>query len=256
MNSISIQVENITVDYNGVIALRDANLKVLAGSICGLVGVNGSGKSTLFKAIMGFVTPTKGRVTIAGLPVGAAQKRGLVAYVPQAEEVDWNFPVSVWDVTLMGRYGYMNRLRIPRPIDNQIATEALRRVNMLDYRDRQIGELSGGQRKRAFLARALAQEAKIMLLDEPFTGVDATTQETIINLMTALRSEGHTILISTHDLASIETFCDHVALVNRTVLAYGRTQDVFTEQNVARAFGGVISNLIFKHSQAKGEAAS
>jgi manganese transport system ATP-binding protein len=256
MNSISIQVENITVDYNGVIALRDANLKVLPGSICGLVGVNGSGKSTLFKAIMGFVTPAKGRVTIAGLPVGTAQKRGLVAYVPQAEEVDWNFPVSVWDVALMGRYGYMNRLRIPRPLDKQIATDALKRVNMLDYRDRQIGELSGGQRKRAFLARALAQEARIMLLDEPFTGVDATTQETIIALMTALRSEGHTILISTHDLASIETFCDHVALVNRTVLAYGRTQDVFTEQNVARAFGGVISNLIFKHSQAKGEAAS
>jgi ABC-type Mn2+/Zn2+ transport system ATPase subunit len=255
-NKVTIQVENITVDYNGIIALYDANLKVNAGSICALVGVNGSGKSTLFKAIMGFLTPSSGRVVIDGLPIKQAQKAGRVAYVPQAEEVDWQFPVSVWDVTMMGRYGYMNRLRIPSQRDKQAAEDALRRVEMWDYRDRQIGELSGGQRKRSFLARALAQEAQILLLDEPFTGVDAKSEAAIINLLQALRDEGRTMLIATHDLASIESFCDSVALVNRTVLAYGPTDRVFTEANVARAFGGVLSHLVFQNQAHKAEALS
>jgi ABC-type Mn2+/Zn2+ transport system ATPase subunit len=245
----SIRVEHITVDYHGTIALQDANMTVSDGSICALVGVNGSGKSTLFKSIMGFLTPSHGRVLIDGMPIQQAQKKGLVAYVPQAEEVDWNFPVSVWDVAMMGRYGYMNILRRPRQNDKTIVENALKRVQMWEYKDRQIGELSGGQRKRAFIARALAQEAHIMLMDEPFTGVDITTQQAIIALLLQLKQEGHTILISTHDLAIIETFCDQVALINRTVVAYGATHEVFTKENVAKVFGGMLTNLVFAQSK-------
>ncbi len=257
MSNIGIQVEDVTVDYSGNIALRDAHLKVYSGSICGLIGVNGSGKSTLFKAIMGFIKPTSGHVLIDGLPVRKAKKLGHVAYVPQSEEIDWDFPVSVWDVVMMGRYGYMNFLRMPSAEDKRIAADALSQVQLLEYKDRQIGELSGGQKKRAFLARALAQQAKIMLLDEPFTGVDATTQATIIDLLVKQREMGHTILISTHDLASVETFCDHVALVNRTVLAYGPTAEVFTPENLDRAFGGVLRHLsIFKNAEQQPKSAS
>jgi ABC-type Mn2+/Zn2+ transport system ATPase subunit len=245
MAKVRIRVEDVTVDYNGNIALQDAHLQVLEGSICGLIGVNGSGKSTLFKSIMGFLTPTSGRVFIDDLPIKQAQKLGRVAYVPQTEEIDFNFPVSVWDVVLMGRYGYMNLLRIPSANDKRIAARALEQVQLLDYKDRQIGELSGGQKKRVFLARALAQEANILLLDEPFTGVDAGTQATIIDLLLEQRRQGSTILISTHDLASIETFCDHVALVNRTVLDYGPTEQVFTPENIDRAFGGMLRQVKF-----------
>ncbi|MBW4666046.1 MAG: metal ABC transporter ATP-binding protein [Cyanomargarita calcarea GSE-NOS-MK-12-04C] len=238
MNTISIDIKNVTVTYHGKVALHGANLQLKSGSICGLVGMNGAGKSTLFKAIMGFVKPVTGRVLINGLPIRMVQKNNLVAYVPQSEEVDWDFPVSVDDVVMMGRYGYMNILRIPRPIDKRIVRESLERVQMWDMRNRQIGELSGGQKKRIFFARALAQEGKVLLLDEPFTGVDITTEKTLINLLLELRERGHTILISTHDLASITTFCDQVILINRTILAYGNTSEVFTEENLSRTFGG------------------
>ena len=158
---LELVVQDVTVSYpNGHVALHDASFRLGHGSICALVGVNGSGKSTLFKAIMGFVQPSKGAVRIGGRPVREALKRNLVAYVPQSEEVDWTFPVSVWDVVLMGRYGYMNFLRIPRAEDRRIAEESLARVNMLEFRERQIGELSGGQKKRVFLARALAQRSR------------------------------------------------------------------------------------------------
>lgn len=245
MDKVRIRVEDVTVDYSGNIALRDAHLEVLAGSICGLIGVNGSGKSTLFKAIMGFLTPTSGRVFIDNMPVKQAQKLGRIAYVPQSDEIDFNFPVSVWDVVLMGRYGYMNFLRIPSAKDKEIAQRSLEQVQLADFKDRQIGELSGGQKRRVFLARALAQEADILLLDEPFTGVDANTQATIIDLLLEQRRQGSTVLISTHDLASVETFCDHVALVNRTVLAYGPTSEVFTPENIDRAFGGLLRQVKF-----------
>lgn len=245
MQKTRILVENVSVDYSGNLALRDANLEVYSSSICGLIGVNGSGKSTLFKAIMGFLKPTSGRVVIDGLPVKKAQKMGRIAYVPQAEEIDWDFPISVWDAVLMGRYGYMNLLRIPSAKDKAIVQQALEQVNMQEFKERQIGELSGGQKKRAFLARALAQQADIMLLDEPFTGVDATTQTTIIDLLLEQKRRGSTILISTHDLASVETFCDHVALVNRTVLAYGPTAEVFTPENIDITFGGALRQLKF-----------
>ncbi|MEH1804004.1 metal ABC transporter ATP-binding protein [Nostoc sp.] len=249
MKSISIDVENLTVAYHGKVALHGAYLQIQAGSISGLVGMNGSGKSTLFKAIMGFLKPVTGRVLINGLPIKTVQKKSLVAYVPQSEEVDWNFPVSVHDVVMMGRYGYMNILRIPSANDQRVVKESLERVQMWSMRDRQIGELSGGQKKRAFLARALAQQGTVLLLDEPFTGVDIKTEKSMIDLLLELREEGHTILISTHDLASITTFCDQVVLINRTILAYGDTSEVFTEENLSRTFGGSLGDLSFSKSQ-------
>ena len=247
--ALNIDVRGVTVSYpNGHVALRDASFQLSGGSICALVGVNGSGKSTLFKAIMGLVEPAAGQVSIAGGPVRAALKRNLIAYVPQAEEVDWSFPVSVWDVVMMGRYGYMNLLRIPRAEDRRIAEESLKRVGMLEFRERQIGELSGGQRKRVFLARALAQRGRVILLDEPFTGVDVTTESAIIALLRELRAEGHIMLVSTHNLGSVPEFCDHVVLINRRVLAAGPTADVFTEENLLRAFGGVLRHFRFDES--------
>ena len=244
-----LEVEDVSVAYaNGHLALRDASFQLRGGTICALVGVNGSGKSTLFKSIMGFVHPKAGSVKINGQPVRAALKEHLVAYVPQAEEVDWQFPVSVWDVAMMGRYGAMNFLRIPRAIDKAKVEESLRRVSMWDYKDRQIGELSGGQKKRVFLARALAQGGRVILLDEPFTGVDVKTEEAIIALLRELRKDGCIILVSTHNLGSVPEFCDQVVLINKTVLAYGATADVFTEQNLSAAFGGVLRQFQFEQS--------
>ncbi len=239
--ALSVDVAGLTVAYaNGHVALRDASFRLEAGTVCGLVGMNGSGKSTLFKAIMGLVEPAAGSVRIAGAPVRDAQRANWVAYVPQSEDVDWAFPVSVGDVVMMGRYGFMSILRLPRAADRVAVTEALTRVGMLDYRDRQIGELSGGQKKRVFLARALAQGGRVILLDEPFTGVDVTTENAIIDLLRGLRDEGRIVLVSTHDLGSVPTFCDHVVLVNRTVLAAGPTEEVFNAQNLSRAFGGTL----------------
>ncbi|MCC0044861.1 MAG: manganese/iron ABC transporter ATP-binding protein [Brucellaceae bacterium] len=236
-----LAVSDATVTYrNGNTALIDASFAIPEGSIAALVGVNGSGKSTLFKAIMGFVPLARGSVSIFGQPAAQALKRNIVAYVPQAEEVDWNFPVLVEDVVMMGRYGHMNALRIPRARDREMVDEALARVGMSDYRKRQIGELSGGQKKRVFLARALAQEGRVILLDEPFTGVDVKTEEAIITLLKTLRDEGRVMLVSTHNLGSVPRFCDRAILINRTVLTAGPTEEVFTQANLRKAFGGVL----------------
>jgi len=246
---LNVTVRDVTVTYNnGNTALHDASFQLEQGCICALVGVNGSGKSTLFKAVMGFVKPSRGEVLISGLPVRVAQKKNWVAYVPQSEEVDWTFPVSVWDVVLMGRYGYMNFLRIPKSEDKRVARESLERVKMWEFRDRQIGELSGGQKKRVFLARALAQQGRVILLDEPFTGVDVKTEEAIVNLLRELRDAGHIILVSTHNLGSVPDFCDQVVLINRTVLAWGPTNEIFTEENLTKAFGGVLRHFHFEKS--------
>ncbi len=245
MNEISIDIENVTVAYHGKVALHSASLQLKTGTICGLVGMNGAGKSTLFKAIMGFVKPVTGQILINGLPIRRVQKSSLVAYVPQSEEVDWNFPVNVHDVVMMGRYGYMNLLRIPRSPDKRAVREGLERVEMWQFRDRQIGELSGGQKKRTFFARALAQQGKVLLLDEPFAGVDIKTERMMIDLLIELRQAGHTILTSTHDLASITTFCDQVVLINRSILVYGDTSEVFTEENLSRTFGGSVGDFSF-----------
>ncbi|WP_288425297.1 manganese/iron ABC transporter ATP-binding protein [uncultured Agrobacterium sp.] len=238
-------VDNVTVTYrNGHTALRNASFSIPRGTITALVGVNGAGKSTIFKAIMGFVSLAAGSVSIFDQPASAALKKNLVAYVPQAEEVDWSFPVLVEDVVMMGRYGHMNFLRIPSKRDHQMVEEALTRVNMLDYRKRQIGELSGGQKKRVFLARALAQEGEIILLDEPFTGVDVTTEEQIIALLKSLRDEGRIMLVSTHNLGSVPEFCDRAVFVKGTVIASGKTKDTFTEENLQAAFGGSLRHFI------------
>jgi manganese/iron transport system ATP-binding protein len=240
----SVSLRDLSVTYpNGFTAMRGATFDLGPGTICALVGVNGSGKSTIFKAIMGFVRPSAGEVRICGLPVDEALKRNIVAYVPQSEDVDWNFPVLVEDVVMMGRYGHMNFLRVASRTDRHKVDEALERVGMNAYRDRQIGELSGGQKKRVFLARALAQEGSIILLDEPFTGVDVKTETEIIGLLRELRAAGELMLVSTHNLGSVPDFCDEVVLVNRAVLAAGPTADVFTQKNLERAFGGALRNF-------------
>ena len=236
-----IVAQDVSVTYrNGHTALRHASFTIPRGTVTALVGVNGAGKSTLFKAIMGFVPVAQGEIRLLGLSVKQALKRNLVAYVPQSEEVDWSFPVLVEDVVMMGRYGHMGFLRRPRPADRAAVEAALGRVNMLDYRHRQIGELSGGQKKRVFLARALAQEGQVILLDEPFTGVDVKTEEQIIGLLRALRDEGRVMLVSTHNLGTVPEFCDRTVLVKGTVLAHGPTATTFTRENLAAAFGGVL----------------
>jgi manganese/iron transport system ATP-binding protein len=243
--SDGIRASALTVTYrNGHTALRDASFAVPRGSIAALVGVNGAGKSTLFKALMGFVPLAKGSVEILGQPVRAAMKAQAVAYVPQAEEVDWTFPVLVEDVVMMGRYGHMGFLRRARPDDRRAVDAALDRVGMSELRHRQIGELSGGQKKRVFLARALAQEGRLILLDEPFTGVDVTTEEAIIKLLRELRDEGRIMLVSTHNLGSVPEFCDRAILLDKTVLASGLTEEVFTRANLERAFGGVLRHFV------------
>ncbi|QIK39401.1 manganese/iron ABC transporter ATP-binding protein [Pontivivens nitratireducens] len=243
--SPGLSVADLTVTYrNGHTALHDASFEIPKGSITALVGVNGSGKSTLFKALMGFVPVSDGSVTMFGGSRDAALKRNLVAYVPQAEEVDWDFPVLVEDVVMMGRYGRMNWLRIPKAVDREAVHDALARVGMTDFAKRQIGELSGGQKKRVFLARALAQEGQIILLDEPFTGVDVTTEEQIVALMRELRDEGRVMLVSTHNLGSVPEFCDRTVLINKTVLAEGPTEEVFTAENLQMAFGGVLRHFV------------
>jgi manganese/iron transport system ATP-binding protein len=225
--SAGLAVDAITVSYrNGQTALTNAGFSIPRGTI------------------MGFVPLAAGSVSIMGQPAKRALSRNLVAYVPQAEEVDWNFPILVEDVVMMGRYGHMNFLRISTENDRRKVDEALERVGMTAYRKRQIGELSGGQKKRVFLARALAQEGQVILLDEPFTGVDVTTEEAIIALLRDLRSEGRVMLVSTHNLGSVPEFCDRAILLNRTVLASGPTEQVFTRENLEKTFGGVLRHFV------------
>jgi manganese/iron transport system ATP-binding protein len=245
-----LSVSNATVTYrNGHTALRDATFKIPAGTITALVGVNGSGKSTMFKAIMGFVGLAKGEITILGQPVNAALRKNTVAYVPQSEDIDWNFPVLVEDVVMMGRYGHMNMMRLARAADHEAVAAALARVGMSDFRKRQIGELSGGQKKRVFLARALAQDGRVILLDEPFTGVDVNTEDAIVKLLRSLRDEGRVMLVSTHNLGSVPEFCDRTILLNRTVLAYGPTVEIFTQANLEKTFGGVLRHFVLTETE-------
>ncbi|MCL4118791.1 UNVERIFIED_CONTAM: hypothetical protein GTU68_062787 [Idotea baltica] len=229
-----IFARNVTVTYrNGHTALREASFAIPTGTIAALVGVNGSGKSTLFKALMGFVPTAQGEISILGQSVKEA-----------AEEVDWSFPVLVEDVVMMGRYGHMGFLRNPSAKDHEMVATSLERVGMLEFRKRQIGELSGGQKKRVFLARALAQEGKVILLDEPFTGVDVKTEDAIIKLLQGLREEGCVMLVATHNLGSVPEYCDQTILVKGTVLAYGPTQSIFTQDNLEQTFGGVLRHFV------------
>ena len=240
-----IITSDLTVTYNnGTTALRNVSFEIPTGTITALVGVNGAGKSTLFKALMGFIPTVKGEISILGQSVKSALKKNFIAYVPQAEEVDWSFPVLVQDVVMMGRYGHMGFFRKTRQQDILEVEHALNRVGMTDFKDRQIGELSGGQRKRVFLARALAQKSKIILLDEPFTGVDVKTETAIIKLLGEMRKEGKIMLVSTHNLGSVPEFCDRTILIKETILAYGKTENTFTRQNLELAFGGVLRHFV------------
>ena len=240
-----IITSDLTVTYNnGNTALRNVSFEIPQGTITALVGVNGAGKSTLFKALMGFMPTINGEISILGQSVKSALKGNSIAYVPQAEEVDWSFPVLVRDVVMMGRYGHMGFFRKTTPNDILEVDYALNRVGMTDFKDRQIGELSGGQRKRVFLARALAQKSQVILLDEPFTGVDVKTETAIIELLGEMRKEGKIMLVSTHNLGSVPEFCDRTILIKETVLAYGKTENTFTRQNLELAFGGVLRHFV------------
>ncbi|MBD7994618.1 metal ABC transporter ATP-binding protein [Arthrobacter sp. Sa2CUA1] len=233
----ALELEAVTVRYDDVTALDGVSLTVEPGRVCGLVGMNGSGKSTLFKALMGLLKPAAGEVRIAGLPPAKARKAGLVAYVPQSEDVDWSFPLSVRDVVMTGRYGHMGPSRRPRPADRDAVRDALARVELQDLADRQIGRLSGGQKKRAFVARGIAQGASVLLLDEPFAGVDKRSEATITALLRQLAAEGRTILVSTHDLHALPQLADEAVLLLHRVLAHGTPEEVLQPAQLARAFG-------------------
>lgn len=233
----AISVEDVTVRYGNILALDHASVHVGAGRISALVGMNGSGKSTLFKTIVGSVTPTTGSVRLAGKTPAAARRAGLVGYVPQSEAIDWTFPISVRDVVMTGRYGRLGPTRRPRRVDHEAVDEALARVELTDHADRQIGQLSGGQRKRAFVARGIAQQASILLLDEPFAGVDKRTEGTITALLRELADAGTTILVSTHDLQVLPELADEAILLMRRVVAQGVPREVITTDNLVRAFG-------------------
>lgn len=233
----ALSLSNVCVDYGSFRAVDGVTLEVGEGTICGIVGQNGSGKTTLFKAILQLVPLADGTISIAGVDGAQARSQGLIGYVPQAEEIDPDFPLSVDDVVMMGRYGFMGSRRKPRQVDHDAVDHALRMVNMTDLRNRQIGALSGGQRKRAFIARAIAQGAQIMLLDEPFAGVDKPSETSIIELLHRLRDEGKTILVSTHDLASLTTMCDQVALLYRSIMFLGPPDKALEPDNLALAFG-------------------
>jgi manganese transport system ATP-binding protein len=233
----AISITDLSVSYGEVDALIGASLELPESKVVGLVGMNGSGKSTLFKAIMGMVKPTSGEIRVFGEDPVLARRRGSIAYVPQSEEIDWSFPLSVGDVVLMGRFGKMGPTRRARAQDHAAVEEALARVELSEYSNRQIGQLSGGQRKRAFLARAIAQEAKVLLLDEPFAGVDKKSEVTIIGLIKKLANQGVTVLVSTHDLIALPQLADESILLMRRVLMHDTTQKVLQPNNLALAFG-------------------
>ncbi|MEE6272877.1 metal ABC transporter ATP-binding protein [Georgenia wangjunii] len=236
---VVLEVEDLVVRYGDVLALDGATLRLGAGRVCGLVGVNGSGKSTLLKAVMGTVRADAGRVRLLGGTPEQARRRAAIAWVPQSEDVDWAFPLSVRDVVMTGRFGHLGMTRRPRRADHDAVTHALGALGLDDLAGRQIGELSGGQRKRVFVARALAQEARIMLLDEPFGGVDAVSQATITTILRDLAAQGTSALVATHDLAGLRELCDEAVLLHRRVLAHDTPAEILRPEVLALAFGDV-----------------
>jgi manganese transport system ATP-binding protein len=233
----AIEVAGLTVRYGALVALDDVWMSTAPGRVCGLIGMNGSGKSTLMKALMGVVRPDSGRIRIGGQRTSAARRSAAVAYVPQSETVDWQFPVSVRDVVMMGRYAGMGMARRPRPADRAAVEAALERVDLTDLARRQIGQLSGGQRKRAFVARGIAQGASVLLLDEPFAGVDKRSEATMVTLLRELAAGGAAVLVATHDLAALPELADEAVLLQRRVLLHSDTATVLEPENLAKAFG-------------------
>lgn len=233
----AVAVSELTVRFAEVVALAEVDLRLGRGTVCALLGANGSGKSTLFKALMDLARPSAGTVTVLGEPPAAARRRAAVGYMPQEDAIDRDFPILVRDVVLTGRYAGMGLRRRARPADREAVRDALARVDLTDLADRQIGRLSGGQRKRAFLARAIAQDAEVLLLDEPFAGVDRTTRDAMTTVLQELRDGGRTVLISTHDIGGVPAWCDRAVLLAGTVLADGPPDEVLTSRTLARTFG-------------------
>jgi manganese transport system ATP-binding protein len=235
-----VAVSGLAVRYGSTLALDGVDLRVRSGLVQGLIGMNGSGKSTLFKALMGLVRPDRGTVLLFGEDPHDARRAGRVAYAPQDEDIDPQFPVSVRDVVAMGRYGRLGPRRRLRPEDHAAVDAALERTELTALAHRQIGALSGGQRKRAFVARGLAQGADLLLLDEPFAGVDKRSEATITELLRSLAAEGRTILVSTHDLVAVPALCDEVALINRRIVAQGPPAETLLPGPLGEAFGGFV----------------
>lgn len=239
MEKQAVQVTDLTVAYEEKPVLWDIDLTVPEGILMAIVGPNGAGKTTLIKAILNLIQPAAGQVFIYERPY--IEQRQRVAYVPQRGSVDWDFPTSVLDVVLMGRYGALGWFKRPSSRDRELALEALKKVGMLDYAHRQISQLSGGQQQRTFLARALVQNADVYFMDEPFQGVDATTERAIVMLLKSLRAEGKTVIVVHHDLQTVPEYFDWVTLLNVRRIASGPVPDVFTEDNLRKTYGGRIA---------------
>lgn len=237
----ALRIHNLTVSYRGKPAIRNVTVTVEQGLRVGLVGPNGAGKSTLLRALVGLLRPDTGSVELFGRPVREARR--LVAYVPQRSDVDWDYPVVAEEVVLMGRFPHLGWVRRPGPEDRKVARECLRQVGMEEFARRQIGQLSGGQQQRVFLARALAQEPRLFLLDEPFVGVDAATEETIYGLLDRFRREGRTVVVATHDLSRAQTAFDRLLLLNQHVVGYGPPMEVFQPDLLQRTYGGRLTLL-------------
>ncbi len=239
--SSAIEITDLTVAYKEKPVLWDVDLSVPAGVLMGIVGPNGAGKTTLIKAVLGLVKPSAGQVLIHGRPY--AEQRRIVAYVPQRGSVDWDFPTNALDVVMMGRYGALGWIRRPGKRERELAQEALAKVGMADFADRQISQLSGGQQQRVFLARALVQDAQVYFMDEPFQGVDATTERAIVALLQDLRAAGKTVVVVHHDLQTVSEYFDWVTLLNVRKIASGPVAEAFTEANLRQTYGGRIAFL-------------
>ena len=231
----ALNVSGLSFAYRDSLVLREVTLDLPQGVVLGVIGPNGAGKSTLLKAVVGLLKPAKGTVACFGEPLARVRRR--VGYMRQASSVDWDFPTTVSDVVLMGTYGGLGWFRRPGAKERDVAAAALRRVGIPHLAHRPINQLSGGERQRTFLARLLAQQSDLLLLDEPFAGVDAASQETITNVLHGLRDAGRTVVIVHHDLATVPTLCDWTCLLNRTVMGFGPTEEVFTDEAVKQAYG-------------------
>lgn len=236
-----ITVKGLSVSYERKRVLTNIYLNIEPGNIYGVIGPNGAGKSTLFKAILGLVDTNSGTIKVNGKSIKSNRKE--VVYVPQKNDVDWSFPATVYDVVLMGRYPHKKILERINEEDRRMAMEALEEVGITHLKDRQIGELSGGQQQRVFIARALCQEASIFFLDEPFVGVDMTTEDKIIQILKRLASEGKTLLVVHHDLSTAAEYFNKIILLNQRLIAYGDTETIFTEENVAKTYSSQLPIL-------------
>jgi len=237
----AVEVHDLTVVYDRKPALWDIDFVLPKGKLIGVIGPNGSGKSTLIKAMMDIVDKSSGWVKLFGQPIEKVRHK--VSYVPQRESVDWDFPTNVWDVVMMGRYGRKSILKRASKLDKEIVHQSLEKVGMLPFKNRQIAQLSGGQQQRVFMARALAEQAELYLMDEPFAGVDAATENSIFEVFQEIRDSGKTMMVVHHDLQSAAKYFDWIVLLNTRLVAYGKIEDVFTDEHMEEAYGGQLSVL-------------